>query len=308
MVLNEATIPDMLSGPVNIKWEEGAPAPVVSTSHTAVLFNGTIYVGGGLCDHVDDMYRIIIYHPDTNKWDDAIDTPHELFAITVLADKLIIVGGLIKGSLEVTNKLLVLENGQWKDYTQMPTVRGCVSAISHQSMMIVMGGKVIKGHALRTTELLDSTTGQWFKCDDLPQPIYGLQSVIVGDTLYALGGATAGKTPCKAVYAARLDALSSHQLKWQQLADTPRVASAAVSMNNKYLLAVGREALHDTCTVCVLKREKGSLTTSTSWESIGSLPNVHYFSSAVSIANKVIVIGGKSKEGRHRTVTIATFQ
>ena len=45
MVLSETTIPDLLSGPVNIKWEEGAPALVTSVYHTAVLYNGAIYVG-----------------------------------------------------------------------------------------------------------------------------------------------------------------------------------------------------------------------------------------------------------------------
>ena len=108
------------------------------------------------------------------------------------------------------------------------------------------------------------------------------------------------------MYAARLDALSSHQLKWQQLADTPGGNSTAVSVNNKYLLAMGGYAVHNT--MCVLKIEKDSLTTSTSWKSIGSLPNVHRLSSAVSLANQIIVIGGRGKGGRHRTVTIATFQ
>ena len=58
MVLNESTIPDLLSGPVNIKWEEGAPAPVAREAHTAVLHNGAIYVGGGVCNDVRDMSKI----------------------------------------------------------------------------------------------------------------------------------------------------------------------------------------------------------------------------------------------------------
>ena len=45
MVLKESTIPDLLSGPVNIKWEERAPLPDSIADHTAVLFNGAIYVG-----------------------------------------------------------------------------------------------------------------------------------------------------------------------------------------------------------------------------------------------------------------------
>ena len=45
MVLNESTIPDLLSGPVNIKWEEGVPVPFTTRGHSTVLCNGAIYVG-----------------------------------------------------------------------------------------------------------------------------------------------------------------------------------------------------------------------------------------------------------------------
>ena len=305
MVLNESTIPNLLTGPVNIKWEEGAPAPVTSTGHTAVLFKGAIYVGGGACDNKDDNCRINIYHPDTNKWDDAIDTPHGAFAMTVLVNKLIIVGGMVSSSSKATNKLLILQSGQWKDYSQMPTARFFASAVSHQSMMIVMGGTFLN-QTISTTELLNSTTGQWFTCDDLPRPLDIFQSVIVGDILYTLGGGTTGNKDSKAVYAASLDTLSSHQLKWQQLADTPWTGSAAVNLNNEYLLAVGGAAAHDT--VCVLNREKGSMITSTSWESIGSLPNVHSFSSAVSLADQIIMIGGTVGKQHHKIVSIGTLQ
>ena len=308
MVLDESTIPDLLSGPVNIKWEEGAPAPVASSFHTAVLYNGAIYVGGGLCGD-NNPFEINIFHPDTNKWDDdAIDTPHNGFTITVQVNQLISVGGLIRGLRKVSNKLLTLQGGQWEDYSQMPTARYLASVVSHQSMMIVIGGNDDE-HTLSATELLDSTTGQWVKCNDLPQPLDWLQSVIVGDMLYTLGGANYDDSKCsKAVYAAPLHALSNHQLEWQQLADIPWKASAAVSVNNKYLLAVGGYAEHDT--VCVLKSEKaGSMITSTSWESIGTLPKVHWWTSAVSLGNQIIVIGGKNKENdKHNTVTIGTFQ
>ena len=136
--------PDLLSELVNIKWEEGAPLPFATAAHTAVLFNEAIYVGGGNYDNKDARYRINIYHPDTNKWDNATDTPHALFAMTVLVDKLIIVGGLGRVSHKVTNKVLVLEHDQWKDYTRMPTARVFASVVSHQSLMIVMGGMATK--------------------------------------------------------------------------------------------------------------------------------------------------------------------
>ena len=71
---------------------------------------------------------------------------------------------------------------------------------------------------------------------------------------HTLGGEKDDDENSKAVYAAPLHALSNHQLEWQQLADTPWEASAAISVNNKYLLAVGGNGVHDT--VCVLKRER----------------------------------------------------
>ena len=309
MVLKESTIPDLLSGPVNIKWEEGAPLPNASMVNTAVLFNGAIYVGGGMCDANDNVANcnINIYHPDTNKWGDPIVTPQAYFAMTVLVDKLIIVGGYSIITCNDTNELLVLENGQWKNYTQMPTARKCSSAVSYQAMMIVMGGGNTKHGILNTTELLDSTTGQWFTCDDLPKPLTLLQSAIVGDVLYVVGGVGTGDDQAsKAVYAAPLDALSSHQLKWQQLADTPWKDSAAVSLNNEYLLAVGGYAKHDT--LCVFKGAKGSMISSTSWVSIGSLPTVHAATCAVSLANQIIVFGGAMPYGKIKTVTVGTFQ
>ena len=237
--------------------------------------------------------------------------------MTVLVNKLIIVGGISIGSSVATNKLLTLQGGQWEDYSQMPTARYSPSGASHQSMMIVMGG-IYNGHILSTTELLYSTTGQWVKCNDLPQPLVGLQSVIVGDMLYTLGGGNSDGDYSKAVYATSLYPLSNHLLEWQQLGDTPWEASAAVSVNNKYLLAVGGDGVHDT--VCVLKSEKaGSIITSTTWEPIGTLPKVHSWTSAVSLGNQIIVIGGadekdgdkKDKDEKavhHNTVTIGTFQ
>ena len=109
------------------------------------------------------------------------------------------------------------------------------------------------------------------------------------------------------MYAAPLHALSNHQLEWQRLADIPWKTSTAVSVNNKYLLALGKKAEHDI--VCVLKIEKDLLVTSTSWESIGTLPKVHRGASIVSLGNQIIVIGGEDeKDESHKTVTIGTFQ
>ena len=258
-------------------------------------------MGGGLNDDDSFLYRVDVYHPDTNIWN-TIDTPHAVFAITVLMGKIVVVGGFTRSDEATTNKVLILESGQWKDYTQIPTARVGSTAISHQSRMIVMGGNRYGNDTISTTEIFDGTTGQWFKCDDLPQVLMALQSVIVGDTLYVLGGAYADDSLSTAVYAAPLDTLSSHQLKWQQLVDTPCGGSAAVGLSNKYVLAVGgkkkitkhNDQDDDDDTELVASNEVFTLnSTSTTWTLTTTIP-VGVFNTAVLCDNnsRLVVIGG----------------
>ena len=311
--MKESTLPDLLSGSVNIKWDKGAHAPVFSVFHTAVWYNDAVYIGGGTggtgtSHHLDGGCRIDIFHPITNKWDDHIDTPQSLFGLTVLANKLLIVGGFSTATDKPTKKVLVLQDREWKEYTEMPTKRYCAVAVSQQATMIVMGGKSKQHELCSITELLDDSTGQWSQCNDLPYPCAQLQSVIVSDTLYILGGEI--EPPPEAtevqhsttVYSAPLNTLSSHQLKWQRLADVPCPQSSAVVLNNKYLLAVGGAASTDT--VSVLKSDGAA-----SWKSIGSLPTAQTFPAVISINNQVITIGGieGSSSMPSRYVYIGTF-
>ena len=232
-----ASLPDLFKGSLNILWKEGASAPIPRGQGRAVMFNNAIYVGGGFSrDGEDNVKTIDVYDTVSDSWS-IIDTPHELFAITVLMNKLLVVGGMV--DQEVTRKVLVLENNQWKDYTEMPTARCMHAAVSHESFMIVTGGQV--GFTiLNTTELLDGTTGQWSKCDDLPMPLSLPQSAIVDDMVYIVGGVifSVDQDAPRVVYGTPVQSLSSHNVKWQQFADTPKSMSAAVGLN-KYLLTVG---------------------------------------------------------------------
>ena len=91
-------------------------------------------------------------------------------------------------------------------------------------MMIVSGGHNGKQTGpLSTTEIFNGDSGQWFKltCNNLPQPLCGAQSVIVGDFLYVLGGLGQGNVNSAAVYASPVHDLStSHKLQWQCLLRT----------------------------------------------------------------------------------------
>ena len=155
--------------------------------HTAVWLNGLVYVGGGRQTGGKRSYIINCYDPVNNSWSSPINTPYCHFAMTTLNNKLIIAGGEDK-SYKRTNQILTMDAGQLKNYTKMITARRRATAAGHQGMLIITGGSDDKHKKLSSTELFDSYNGQWYTCNDLPQPHNQLKSVIVDNVLYLLGG------------------------------------------------------------------------------------------------------------------------
>ena len=281
---------------MNIKWEEGAPAPIGCASHTVVWLNGLVYVGSGIETGWRPSYIINCYDPVNNSWSPPINTPHCYFAMTKLNNKLLIAGGENK-NYKRTNQILTMDAGQLKNYTKMITARSHATATGHQGMLIITGGKDDMNERLSSTELFSSSSGQWYVSDVLPQPHTWLKSVIVDDILYLLGGTNKdGDSP--AVFTAPLETLSRRQLKWNTLQDTPWLASAPVSVYGTHLLIIGGgKNIGDkyTRTSDVYKLNK----VSHSWEAIGHVPSERQSSAAVSTAdNRVIVIGGMNDKGK----------
>ena len=128
------------NGPVNIKWKNGAPAPVNRYGHTTVWLNVLVYVGGGTETRAPTKhsYRIDCYDPVNNSWSSPINTPYSLFTLTILNNKLLTVGGMKHNSR--TNQILIMNAGQLTVYTEMMLRRTGTSAASHQGMLIITGG------------------------------------------------------------------------------------------------------------------------------------------------------------------------
>ena len=282
---------------MNIKWEEGAPVPVGCVGHTAVWLNELVYVGGGNETGVGASYTINCYDPVNNSWSSPINTPYCYFAMTTLNNKLLIAGGEDK-SHKITNQIFTMAAGQLKKYTKMITARSHATATGHQGMLIITGGMDDKVKILSSTVLFDSSKRQWYVTNDLLQPHYCLQSVIVDNILYLLGGINKDSYYSPAVFTAPLDTLSTHQLKWNTLQDTPWCRSSPVSVYGTHLLIVGGgKVIGDkfTSTSVVYKLNK----VNHSWEAIGHIPSARNALAAVSTAdNKVIVIGGLNDKGR----------
>ena len=281
-----------------INWRDGTAMQVKLLPNSALYFNGLVYVGGH-STKMHTAYRIYVFDPVNDSWMSSFKTPYSFFAMTTIHDKLITVGGTTRVKwfrhLQCTNKLLVLDERsyQWQDYSQMNTPRSGPTAVSHKNMLIVTGGICHEtSMVLCSTEVLDTTTGQWFSCSDLPQPHLCLQSVVVDNTLYLLGGAKKdGSSP--QVFTAALDSLSTdHQLSWESMADTIWCFSSVVNVRDQILVIGGHrnkiDPLH-TSNIYRLNKVTGA------WEVVSQLPNARGAPAAVTVSDDTIVIIGGTK-------------
>ena len=295
-----------------VKWEELAPLPVCCTGHTAVLLGGSVYVGGGIeGTSITDKqlsFRLDVYNLTTNQWSSSpITTPYNAFAMTVLDDKLVIAGGRIK-NFEVVKKVLVLNAGQWKDYSEMPTARFDATAVGYHSMLIVVGGGIkVEGKWTRvsTTELLDTTNGCWYTCNNLPSPHQQMKAAIMNDKLYLLGGVGHDFKPSPQVFVASLDTLSTHQLNWQSAPNTPWCFLAPVVLYNKFLLTVGGKWQPSrTSEVCIFNPSTGQ------WKHLTNIPAARSAPAVVGVAdNNILVAGGTTNEAKYsNTLWIGIFE
>ena len=288
-----------------VKWRELAPLPVCRSAHTAVLLGGSVYVGGGFEGTSDDdrrdCYSLDVYNLTTNQWSPSpITTPYCWFAMTVLDDKLVTAGGVTNNN-EVVKKVLVLNTGQWKEYSEMPTARYNATAVGYHSMLIVAGGTIMvegKWTVVSTTELLDTTNGCWYTCNNLPSPHQQLKAAIMNDKLFLLGGYYKDPDfkPSPQVFIASLDTLSTHQLNWQSAINTPWCSSTPVVLHNKFLLAVGGRQPSD---MTSQTREVYALNPSTGqWKHLTNIPAARSFPAVVGVAYNIIVIGGATNKNR----------
>ena len=216
--------------------------PVKRAYHTAIWLNELVYLGGGYeldkCGHMHGSHRIDIYNPVENSWGSPISSPQSLFAMTVVDDHLVTAGGEDKTS-KISDKLLVMDNDQLNEYATLRAPRKLATAFGHEKMLIVVGGEDERHTRLSTTELLDINTKQWYVCNDLPQPHYWLRSVVLDNTVYLLGGLDQVGNYSPMVFAASLETLCSHQLKWTSSINTPWCSSTPLCISSHSRLVVG---------------------------------------------------------------------
>ena len=296
-------LPDLFQAE-DIKWQDGASIPVHHSSHTAVLLEGKVYIGGGNEGPSSPSYRVDVYDVANNCWDpSSITTAYCDFAMTSLNERLIIAGGRDKRH-KVTNSVFSVDDSELKNYTKMITPRALATAAGYQRTLIITGGERDRSKKVPSTELFDSSTGQWYTTDNLPLAHSRLQAVIVNNILYLLGGIDQGDSYSPTVFTASLDTLPSHTLKWDPHPDYSYFRSAPISAQNRNIVVVGGIVdifdHHFASSRDVRMFDK----VSQNWMFAGYIPSHRCASAAVFVGDNTIIVFGGLNDNNDSTDTV----
>lgn len=273
--------------------------------------NSKVIIGGGVGAD-DDGKRVAFYDEKTDRWTEFGRYPLKLFAIALLNDQLLLVGGYDKIRDEYSGNICKWNRRFWERvYTPMPTPRSEATAIGYQHWLVVAGGVNRSRSVLTTVEVLDSTASQWSTVEPLPYGCSGMQSAVYLhpsspnlSTWYLLGSMEELRHR-KASFCVSLSSLvesSEGAGVWKTLPDPPFSCSGVVVVRG-YLLAVGGKDRQSQRKSEVYIYLPGTC----EWLHVASLPVArHSCSCAFLSEGKFLVLGGKEATERSRNVLLGS--
>ncbi len=274
----------------------------------SVVIGDTVYVGGGLADNERDMCTVMKLEQD--QWTKLPEYTAKWFAMTSLANRLVLVGGIDPRNLKRANQLAVFESGEWTHpYPPMNIARRSSTAVSFNNHIIVAGGRDDYRCAISSVEVLDVASRRWYIAQSLPNPRSDLKSTLIGNTLYLMGGYDhTGVT--KTVHHVDLNELVAKALSnldtptpWQTLQEVPLVCSALLSIGRS-LLAVGGQddRVNQSSSIHLYQPDTRR------WVKVGDLPTARdNCTCSVLPSGEVIVAGGKTEVFANNYTIIYTY-
>ncbi len=275
----------------------------MGTTVQSVVIGDTVYVGGGGAVNGRDACTVMKLEQD--QWTKLPEYTARWFAMTSLANRLVLVGGQDPRNNKRTNQLAVFESGKWTHpYPPMNIARSSSTAVSFNNHIIVAGGVDDKRHISSSVEVLDVASRRWYIAQSLPNTQSELKSTLIGNTLYLMGGWDHTGTT-KTVHHVDLNELIAKALSnldtptlWQNLQEVPLELSAPLSIGRS-LLAVGGwdDRYYPSSSIHLYQPDTRR------WVKVGDLPTARdSCTCSVLPSGEVIVAGGWTNSVYTRTV------
>ena len=273
----------------------------------SVVIGDTVYVGGGDADNERD--RCTVMKLEQDQWTKLPEYTARYFAMTSLANRLVLVGGRDPRNNKQTNQLSMFVSGEWTHpYPPMNIARVSSTAVSFNNHIIVAGGNDDKGH-ISSVEVLDVASRRWYIAQSLPNPRTTLKSTLIGNTLYLMGGYD-HMWSTKIVHHVDLDELiaKAHSnldtpTLWQTLQEVPLELSAPLSIGRSLLAVGGRDDRNEPSSSIHLYQPD-----TRRWVEVEDLPTARYnCTCSVLPSGEVIVAGGQTKTDYIETVHLLKY-
>ena len=291
---------------IKLRWREGEKAPCGMSRYCDAMVRGNVVYCRERTPSEDNIHA---YHTTTSNWSLTPQCPvYRGFALAVINGTLTTVGGY-GVNFRSTNKLFSLtgvggdgEKSWREEFPPMPTKRYQVSTLCNGTALIVVGGEKGYGEDLKTVEVLNISSQQWYTATDLPQPLATSSITVCGDCIYLLGGVDKDSNCTQSVYSCLLATLlmsvesrlsralnrSRSSATWTRVANLPVSHSTAVSLQGQ-LIAVGGKDSNDKSTTDIRRYDPST----NSWEVISHMatPRSRCLA-AVLPDNQLMVVGG----------------
>ena len=217
----------------------------------AVVLKGRVYFGGGDTMDMDQNTNVTCYDIERNQWTALPRYNHVYYAMTVINEELVLVGGYhpitrATRAIQVLNENIRGWEHRSQTLPELPTARDSSTAVVHDNKwLIIAGGRDDTHQHLSKVDILDLRSHQWYSGAPLPQSAHKKTAAVIGKTMVLLGGSS-DYTFLNKVFCVKLDDLISQAVShqdalaspWQNLPDIPAVWSTALAFNGA-LLAVG---------------------------------------------------------------------
>lgn len=178
------------------EWKTEGEMPVVRAFAAACVYNGTIYITGGLTrsGFSDD---INIFDPQTGTWKKKGSMLHPRINHQVVAadDKLFIIGGMdqtqtILASVEMYDPV----TNSSKNIAKMSTPRQHLGAAAFGDSIYVFGG-FYNNKTLKTCEAYNLATENWEVKKDMLKGLSRIASCVFKGHIFAIGGTDKDESP-----------------------------------------------------------------------------------------------------------------
>ena len=273
------------------------------SSVQSVVIGDTVYVDGG--DAVSNRDDGIVMKLEQDQWTKLPEYTAKWFAMTSLANRLVLVGGRNIKNQKQTDQLSVFKSGEWTHpYPPINIARETSTAVSFNNHIIVAGGYDDKDKRTSSVEVLDVASRRWYIAQSLPNPRSSLKLTLIGNTLYLMGGFDhTGAT--KTVHHVDLNELIAKACSnldtptlWQTLQEVPLMWSAPLSIGRSLLAVGGRDDRLNPSSLIHLYQPD-----TRRWVKVGDLLTARYCCTcSVLPSGEVIVAGGLTNIGLIKTV------